>query len=278
VVIDGSIDGTASALRALSSLSAFRIIEQENKGLAGARNTGLRAARGDVVLFLDDDMDCDRRLVAGHYVAHLGAEPVIGFGAVFLSSDSPLSLPAELFKLEVGAFYLRQKAAPETEWPQEACIFGNTSAPRLLLLEAGGFDERFRMREDAELGIRLFSKGIRPQYLPNAIAYQYYFKTAADLIRDAEAFAIADHMLMQKHGSRVPEAFTDRRMHNRGWKKWAWRAIAVWPRLTETPLILCCWVGERLIILPLLRRLGMRALQVRRSIHWHRRLAELNRP
>jgi len=277
VVIDGSIDGTALALRALSSPSAFRIIEQENRGLAGARNTGLRAARGDVVLFLDDDMDCDRRLISEHHAAHVGAEPVIGFGAVFLSSDSPLSLPAEIFKLEVGAFYLRQKAAPETQWSQQACIFGNTSAPRPLLLEVGGFDERFRMREDAELGIRLFARGIRPQYLPNAIACQYYFKTAADLIRDAEAFAIADHMLMQKHGSRVPEALTGRRMHDRAWKQWAWRAIAAWPRLTEIFLILCCWIGERLIMLPLLRRLGMRALQVRRSIHWHRRLAELNR-
>jgi glycosyltransferase involved in cell wall biosynthesis len=277
VVVDGSIDGTASALRELTGLPAFRIIEQENKGLAGARNSGLHEACGDIILFLDDDMSCDRGLVSEHYAGHLGPEPVIGFGAVFLSPDSPLSLPAEIFKREVGAFYLRHREASETEWSEEACIFGNTSSPRLLLLEVGGFDERFRMREDAELGIRLFAEGIRPRYLPNAIAYQYYFKTAADLIRDADAFAVADHLLMQKHGSRVPDAFTGRRIRDRAWKQWAWRAVMAWPRLSEALLIPCCWAGDRFIMLPPMRRIGMRALQVRRGIHWQRRFTQLSR-
>ena len=56
VVVDGSTDGTATALQSLRPDCSFRVIEQENRGLAGARNSGYKAAAADLVLFLDDDM------------------------------------------------------------------------------------------------------------------------------------------------------------------------------------------------------------------------------
>src|SRR4051812_26710425 len=69
VVVDGSSDGTAEALRGMKPSCRFRIIEQENRGSAGARNTGFRAAESDLVLFLDDDMRCGRDLVFSHVEA-----------------------------------------------------------------------------------------------------------------------------------------------------------------------------------------------------------------
>src|SRR4051794_33250117 len=56
VVVDGSTDGTAPALRQLGCRFPLRVIEQENGGAAHARNTGAAAATGDILLFLDDDM------------------------------------------------------------------------------------------------------------------------------------------------------------------------------------------------------------------------------
>lgn len=53
VVVDGSTDDTAKAIRA--RFPHVRVIEQVNLGRSVARNTGVAAATGDWVAFLDDD-------------------------------------------------------------------------------------------------------------------------------------------------------------------------------------------------------------------------------
>lgn len=55
-VNDGSTDGSLSILLEQSKLrEELIIIDQENKGLSGARNTGLAHARGHYVWFVDSD-------------------------------------------------------------------------------------------------------------------------------------------------------------------------------------------------------------------------------
>ncbi len=55
-VNDGSTDGSASILEEYAEKdSRFKIISQPNGGLSAARNTGLKAAEGEYVLFLDSD-------------------------------------------------------------------------------------------------------------------------------------------------------------------------------------------------------------------------------
>lgn len=53
VVDDGSTDGTSDCVEGLDP--RLRVLRQENQGVAGARNTGLAAARGELVAFLDSD-------------------------------------------------------------------------------------------------------------------------------------------------------------------------------------------------------------------------------
>lgn len=65
VVDDGSTDDTPSVAQQLvaSTADTVRYIRQENQGLSGARNTGIRAARGDYLVFLDaDDLLCENVL------------------------------------------------------------------------------------------------------------------------------------------------------------------------------------------------------------------------
>src|ERR1700722_8089536 len=147
VVVDGSMDDTANALRNLPSPCRLRVLEQPNKGLAAARNTGLAAAQGRVVVFLDDDMLCGPQMVREHVVAHSSGTPLVGFGAIFLSPDSPRSLALDCFNRELGAYYLKERENCNDCSLEPPCVFANTSVPRQVLLAAGGFDERFRMRE-----------------------------------------------------------------------------------------------------------------------------------
>lgn len=56
IVDDGSSDGTPDLVRELSSeLGPIHLIEQENQGVAGARNTGINASGAKYVAFVDND-------------------------------------------------------------------------------------------------------------------------------------------------------------------------------------------------------------------------------
>ena len=55
-VNDGSTDGSREILTAWESrMPQMRVIDRENGGLSAARNTGLKAASGDYVVFVDSD-------------------------------------------------------------------------------------------------------------------------------------------------------------------------------------------------------------------------------
>lgn len=76
IVDDGSTDDSLARCQAFND-PRLRIICQANRGLAGARNTGIRHARGQYVAFLDsDDLWTPDKLTA--HVAHLDADPRLG--------------------------------------------------------------------------------------------------------------------------------------------------------------------------------------------------------
>jgi glycosyltransferase involved in cell wall biosynthesis len=77
VGIDGSTDGTADALAALSLPYAFRWAYQTRQGPGAARNLGAEHAVGDVLVFLDDDHTASVQLLARHWSHHCGDEMVI---------------------------------------------------------------------------------------------------------------------------------------------------------------------------------------------------------
>lgn len=74
VVDDGSTDGTAAAVRACGS--AVHYIHQPNAGPPAARNTGIRAAHGEFIAFLDAD-DRWRPEKLARQLALFSAEPAL---------------------------------------------------------------------------------------------------------------------------------------------------------------------------------------------------------
>jgi glycosyltransferase involved in cell wall biosynthesis len=78
IVNDQSSDnGPAIAARFAAADTRFRVVSQENRGLAGARNTGIRESRGRYVALLDADDLWEATKLARHY-AHLEANPDVG--------------------------------------------------------------------------------------------------------------------------------------------------------------------------------------------------------
>lgn len=63
IVNDGSFDGIEGWFNKSVTDPRFRLISQENQGLSGARNTGIKNSRGEFIAFLDaDDLWCPTKL------------------------------------------------------------------------------------------------------------------------------------------------------------------------------------------------------------------------
>jgi glycosyltransferase involved in cell wall biosynthesis len=67
IVDDGSTDNTAAVVQTLAQRDArVRYVYQENQGLSAARNTGIKNATGDFLVFLDADDVLHEHKVAAH--------------------------------------------------------------------------------------------------------------------------------------------------------------------------------------------------------------------
>lgn len=202
VVVDGSTDGTQEFLRTLQHDPALRVIDQPNRGLASARNAGLRAARNEVVLFLDDDLLCTPQVISEHLKVHEGSNRQLAFGPVLVSKgpyESAASRVTRAYYAE-GVYGPLENGEPPT-WPIHARVPPNSSISRDVLLGFGGFDEQFvNAHEDIELGIRLWQDGVRFVYLPNAGTEHLYEKSANELAA-AEALRAGkfETMLCRRH-------------------------------------------------------------------------------
>ncbi|AKK26606.1 glycosyltransferase family 2 protein [Mycobacterium sp. EPa45] len=138
VVIDHCDELLAAAQRLFGSDPRVRVIPNtETRGLSGARNTGVRAAHGDVVAFLDDDAVAQPGW-AEDLSDHYRDETVVGVGG-YASPVWPAARPSWMppeFDWVVGCSYIGQ---PKQTAPVRNPIGCNMSLRRSVLDEVGGF-------------------------------------------------------------------------------------------------------------------------------------------
>jgi glycosyltransferase involved in cell wall biosynthesis len=167
IVDDGSTDDTHAWLEKNSQRSyAVHVASQKNGGPSRARNRGVNDARGELILFLDDDVEPTDVLLAEHLKVHDTERDVVVMGP--LASVEHYAQPWvqwEQEKLEAQyAAMLRGDYAPTFRqfWT------GNASVARAHLLAAGGFNPEFSRAEDIELGRRLHERGLNFRFNPAA--------------------------------------------------------------------------------------------------------------
>ena len=188
VVANGPDDGTTDALATVEVPYALRAIRRETPGLAAARNAGVAAARGEVVVILDDDMEPVPAFVAAHLAAHDDGEPRAVMGAVPIAMSPSMPAPSAYMgeKFNRHLERLARNGGPTTA---RDFYGGNLSVRRDVLQRIAGFDERFTEygNEDVELALRLGAAGVRIVYEPAAIASQRYDKEFDALANDTVA-------------------------------------------------------------------------------------------
>ena len=278
MVIDGPDDGTAAAMRSLDAGSRLRVVELEkNRGPAAARNAGWQAATGALVIFLDDDMICTPELVGAHVAFHAGVaddHKLVGMGGVYASPEQQPGMAAETFLKGLGAVYVQHRSHPDEPWPIDVWSFANTSVARAMLERTGGFDERFRKREDAELGVRLLKLGVQQRFVSGAVAFQSSEKSVQELIHDAEVSGDCDLLFMQMHPGSIPHDFITHLRKEGLWKRRARQLLSTNLAFADFMLAPMCSLGEWRVIPRPLRNLAVRALLFRCGLHWYRKVSQ----
>lgn len=262
VVDDGSTDGTADWLRRLRPPCRFQLLEQPNRGQTVALNAGVRAATGDWVLFLDDDLLCEPTLLQEHLASHADANRSVVLGPMVVSPDSTKGLAGQWMRLLLDEYYARLAEAGRPLWPENAYVGPNCSLPRSLLVEAGGYDEALLpcRLEDIELGLRLWKQGVKFCYRPQARAYHLHAKSAREIAfaeapQDGRSFL----RLGRKHPDYRPHSPLALLTAGPGWKRWG-RQLALrlsFPLGLLAPLL---WLAEEFSAVTPVRSLGVRLL------------------
>ncbi|MEJ1156751.1 glycosyltransferase [Prosthecomicrobium sp. N25] len=148
VVDDGSADDPAAVVARYGA--PVRLIRQANAGLSAARNTGLAAATGDMILFLDADDRLRPEMIARTLEA-LAACP-----------DCAFAYGAYAFVDEAGNDLGTVRLKPPGDDAYADFVSGNIVGMhgtvlyrRAAVLAAGGFDPSLRACEDYDLYLRL---------------------------------------------------------------------------------------------------------------------------
>ncbi len=202
VVVDGSTDGTARALGELREPFPLRVIEQPNRGRGAACNAGAAAATGELLLFLDDDMEADSALLSEHERSR-GENADIVLGHVPLHPDSPPSAIAEV----TGGWAERRRkrlAAPGAVPAVSDFLSGQLSLPRAAFERLGGFETAFTSNgrfggEDLDFGYRARRAGLRIVFNERAISRQYYEVDAAEYTRRSRDVGRSDQELSVRY-------------------------------------------------------------------------------
>jgi glycosyltransferase involved in cell wall biosynthesis len=166
LVDDGSTDGTKNVVQPYIDKKLVTYIYQTNKGLPGARNTGIRNSRGPYVAYLDsDDVFFPEKIE--RQVAYLEAHPRCGvcYCGIWHFYDGK---PDQLFKLDY-TYYSDDEVFPHL-------LLKNFVNPLSVVMRrseierVGLFDESYLHGEDWEYWVRLAYHGTVFEYLPDMLA------------------------------------------------------------------------------------------------------------
>lgn len=173
-------------------------------GFSPQRNAGVKAASGDYIIFIDDDVEVPPgwfdAITAGPH-----EEPEVAgcMGAVFPSPAGPVSFLTGVLGHPGGGFRLHHYSrGGKMALPQVATC--NTIMRKAVIEEAGGFSPEFRFgSEDSELSIRIGRVLSRPPfvYLPSALVWHHSKDSVAAALSWYVRRGEADADLFMAHSS-----------------------------------------------------------------------------
>lgn len=195
LVDDGSTDDTPEISRLYPWVKTIR---HDNRGLSAARNTGIAAARGEIVAFTDADCRVDRMWLR-YVVNDLEESGAVGIGGHNLLPPDDGAVAAAVMAAPGGPVHVMLTDEEAEHLP--GC---NMAFYRHALEEVGGFDPVFRKAgDDVDVCWRLQQRGYRLAFSPAGFVWHYRRSTVRAYLRQQAGYGEAEALLARKH----PEFF-----------------------------------------------------------------------
>jgi glycosyltransferase involved in cell wall biosynthesis len=181
VVDDGSTDGSRQILEGYGDKITY--IYQENQGVSTARNTGLKHARGDYVLFLDaDDVITPDKINAQGILMRADPELAIVHSGWWTTDE------------QGNVTDIQQPWYPAPVLDMKTWLFWKPVFPGAMLFrksaveEAEGFDPELAHAEDVDLVFRIMAKGYKARWLkiPTVFYRQHGRNAVNDTLNQAQ--------------------------------------------------------------------------------------------
>lgn len=173
VIDDGSPESTREIVEPFMNVLPLNYLYQNNAGLASAKNHGIFASRGEIVLFLDDDDVAMPALLEEHIRTHRKYHEK-HFAVLHYTAWSPelTVTPLMHFVTDVGCFLFSYPNIRHGSILDYTYFWGGrSSCKRSFLMEHGVFNQVFRFGcEDIELGYRLSRQGLKVVYNNKAVS------------------------------------------------------------------------------------------------------------
>jgi glycosyltransferase involved in cell wall biosynthesis len=167
VVNDGSPDSKLLEEFLKPYRERITYIVQENRGLAGARNTGVESSRAKYVAMLDSDDRWHPEYMASQLSileADASVDVVYPNAVRFTAGRTGTIRYSDAYPVGGDISFLRVLA-------RECQIYGGVTARRETLLRVGLYDEDLRSGEDFDLWLRILKAGGRIVYNDHVLAY-----------------------------------------------------------------------------------------------------------
>ena len=185
VVDDGSTDGTREIVESYADRGVRLLCHSQRTGAAGARNSGILAARGEYVAFLDADDEWLPGKLA-RQIAVIGRDPAM----TFVSCRANL---VNEFGRDTGDIYRGARPAEGTRGWRTLLAYPCVATPSVLarrtaLNTAGGFNRWMPVGEDQDMWIRLGLTGtighvtesfVRVHSTPNSLSKSKFREQAS---------------------------------------------------------------------------------------------------
>lgn len=231
IVDNGSSDSTAEVVKQFGETTTIPVVYvlETNVGSGNAKNAGMKVARGEIVVFTDDDCYAAADFLEKTWTAF--EDPSVGYitGRIVLHdpSDYPITIT------ESG----EPCQFPRNTFLSAGLVQGaNMAFRKRVLVDIGGFDPLFGAgalfcAEDIDAAGRASAAGWIGQYRPEVVVRHHHERKASDAPRLLKTYAIGRGAYHMKILLRGEFAWAARGIYGVRWRYKFDRGGVIWEQV-----------------------------------------------
>jgi len=168
-------------------LFGIKYLNLKKPSVATSRNKGIEKAKGEIIIFFDDDVEITKKTIHEHIKSYSNKKVVGVAGRAINDNDKlPKNLGVETGKTN----FLGTKFSLNFWSTKEQCVdfpYGcNMSFRKNILLKVGMFDQKYdKYFEEVDLGARLKKNHYLIKFEPKALVYHHQAKAGGSRISHA---------------------------------------------------------------------------------------------